>query len=156
MARPGGCRATRIRASLYLDIRTVPGQTAEMVKRELRAVLARFAERTGTGQPAMFVYVTDPPTVIADTLPVVEALGNAQRAIMGERPPSIIRRPGADAVHFNRYDVPCVVFGPGGRLHPDARGRSMHAVGDHVLIDDVVTAARIYLATALDLCSRKA
>jgi acetylornithine deacetylase/succinyl-diaminopimelate desuccinylase-like protein len=104
----------------------------------------------------MFVYVTDPPTVIADTLPVVEALGNAQRSVMGKRSPSIMRRPGADSVHFTRYDVPCVVFGPGGRLHPDARGRSMHAVGDHVLIDDVVKAARIYLATALDLCSRKA
>jgi acetylornithine deacetylase/succinyl-diaminopimelate desuccinylase-like protein len=141
---------------LYLDIRTVPGQTADAVKRELRAVLTRFSERTGGKEPAMFVYVTDPPTVIDDTLPVVEALGNAQRAVMGERPPSIIRRPGADSVHFTRYDVPCVVFGPGGRLHPDARGRSMHAIGDHVLIDDVLTAARIYLATALDLCNRKA
>ena len=141
--------------SVYLDIRTVPGQTVDAVKRELRAVLTRFAERTGSKEPDMFVYVTDPPTVIADSLPVVEALGNAQRMVMGERPPSIIRRPGADSVHFTRYDVPCVVFGPGGRLHPDAHGRSMHAIGDHVLIDDVLTAARIYLATALDLCTRK-
>ena len=52
--------------------------------------------------------------------------------------------------------VPCVAFGPGGRMHPDARGGSMHAVGEHVLIDDCVIAARIYLAMALDLCSRKA
>jgi acetylornithine deacetylase/succinyl-diaminopimelate desuccinylase-like protein len=71
---------------------------------------------------------------------------------MGERRPSIIRRPGADAVHFTAYGVPCAVFGPGGRVHPDARGGAMHALGEHVLIDDVVTAARIYLATALELC----
>jgi len=58
-------------------------------------------------------------------------------------------------VHFTRYDVTCVLFGPGGRLHPDTRGKSMHAFGEHVLIEDVVTAARIYLATALDLCTRK-
>jgi acetylornithine deacetylase/succinyl-diaminopimelate desuccinylase-like protein len=93
--------------------------------------------------------------LIGEELPVVDALGQAQRAVMGERHPSIIRRPGADAVHFTRYDVPCVLFGPGGRLHPDTRGKSMHAFGEHVLLDDVMTAARIYLATALDLCNRK-
>jgi acetylornithine deacetylase/succinyl-diaminopimelate desuccinylase-like protein len=52
--------------------------------------------------------------------------------------------------------VPCVSFGPGGRLHPDSGGVSMHAFGEHVLVDDCVAAAKIYLATALDLCSRKA
>jgi acetylornithine deacetylase len=141
--------------SLYLDIRTVPGQTTDRVKRELRALLARFAERTGTEEPELYVYVTDPPMLIDEELSVVEALAEAQRAVMGERHPSIIRRPGADAVHFTRYDVPCVLFGPGGRLHPDTKGKSMHAFGEHVMIDDVVTAARIYLASALDLCNRK-
>jgi acetylornithine deacetylase len=140
--------------SLYLDIRTVPGQTVDQVKRELRAVLARFAERAGTPEPSIYVYVSDPPMHIDEQLPVVAALGAAQMDVMGERPASIIRRPGADAVHFTAYGVPCVVFGPGGRMHPDARGGAMHALGEHVLIDDVLTAARIYLATALDLCSR--
>jgi hypothetical protein len=46
--------------------------------------------------------------------------------------------------------------GPGGRLHPDAHSSSMHAFGEHVLIEDVVAAACIYVATALDLCSREA
>jgi acetylornithine deacetylase/succinyl-diaminopimelate desuccinylase-like protein len=83
-------------------------------------------------------------------------LSAAQQAIGGARPASIIRRPGADAVHFTNYGVPCVVFGPGGRLHPDAQGGAMHALGEHVLMDDVVMAARIYLMTALDVCSRPA
>jgi acetylornithine deacetylase/succinyl-diaminopimelate desuccinylase-like protein len=142
--------------SLYLDIRTVPGLSVDDVKRELRAVLLSFAERAGTPEPTIYVYVSDPPTLIDESLPVVEALRAAQNGVMGERPPSIIRRPGADAVHFTAYGVPCVVFGPGGRMHSDARGGAMHALGEHVLIDDVVTSARIYLATALDLCSRDA
>ena len=83
-------------------------------------------------------------------------LSAAQAEVTGERPPAIIRRPGADAVHLTAYGVPCVAFGPGGRMHPDARGASMHAFGEHVLVDDCVAAAKIYLATALDLCSRKA
>jgi acetylornithine deacetylase/succinyl-diaminopimelate desuccinylase-like protein len=52
--------------------------------------------------------------------------------------------------------VPCVAFGPGGRMHPDTKGASMHAFGEHVLVEDCVAAAKIYLAAALDLCSRKA
>ena len=142
--------------SLYLDVRTVPGQSVDSVKRELRAVLRRFAERTNSPEPSLYVYVSDPPMLIDESLPVVQALGAAQETVAGARPASIIRRPGADAVHFTNYGVPCVVFGPGGRLHPEARGGAMHALGEHVLLDDVVLAARIYLATALDLCSRPA
>ena len=142
--------------SLYLDIRTVPGQTIDGVKRDLRRVLRAFAERTGTAEPDLHVYVSDPPVVLDEKLPIVEAMGKAQKAVTGEQPAPIIRRPGADAVHLTVYGVPCVAFGPGGRMHPDTKGASMHAFGEHVLIDDCVAAAKIYLATALDLCSRKA
>jgi acetylornithine deacetylase/succinyl-diaminopimelate desuccinylase-like protein len=142
--------------SLYLDIRTVPGQTVDGVKREIRRVLRAFAQRTGTAEPDLHVYVSDPPTVLAEELPIIQALGAAQAAVTGEQPPAIIRRPGADAVHLTAYGVPCVAFGPGGRMHPDARSASMHAFGEHVLVDDCVAAARIYLALALDLCSRPA
>lgn len=141
--------------SLYLDIRTVPGQTVDSVKRELRTVLSRFSERTGTPEPSLFLYVTDPPNLIDPTLPIVEALHEAQQDVAGAQSKAIIRRPGADAVHFTAYGVPCAVFGPGGRLHPEARGGAMHALGEHVLIEDVLTAARIYLAVALKLCTAR-
>jgi acetylornithine deacetylase/succinyl-diaminopimelate desuccinylase-like protein len=141
--------------SLYLDIRTVPGQTVDEVKRDLRRVLRAFAERTGTPEPALHVYVSDPPTALDESVPIVQALGAAQAQVMGETAASIIRRPGADAVHLNAYGVPCVAFGPGGRMHPSTKGTNMHAVGEHVLLDDCVAAARIYLALALDLCNRK-
>jgi acetylornithine deacetylase/succinyl-diaminopimelate desuccinylase-like protein len=134
----------------------VPGQTVDDVKRDLRRLLRAFASRTGTDEPALHVYVSDPPTVLDENLPIIQALGAAQAAVTGETPAKIIRRPGADAVHLTAYGVPCVAFGPGGRMHPDTRGASMHAFGEHVLVDDCVVAAKIYLAMALDLCSRKA
>jgi acetylornithine deacetylase/succinyl-diaminopimelate desuccinylase-like protein len=142
--------------SLYLDIRTVPGQTVDGVKRDLRRVLRAFAQRTDTAEPDLHVYVSDPPVALDEKLPIVEAMGKAQKAVTGEQPAPIIRRPGADAVHLTVYGVPCVAFGPGGRMHPDTKGASMHAFGEHVLVEDCVAAAKIYLATALDLCSRKA
>jgi acetylornithine deacetylase/succinyl-diaminopimelate desuccinylase-like protein len=143
--------------SLYLDIRTVPGQTVDGVKRDLRKVLRGFADRKGIAEPKLHVYVSDPPLLLDDKLPIIEALGAAQKDITGERPPNIIRRPGADAIHLTAYGVPCVAFGPGGRMHPDSKNASsMHAFGEHVLVEDCVAAAKIYLAMALDLCSRKA
>ena len=142
--------------SLYLDIRTVPGQTVDGIKRSLRKVLRTFAERSGHPEPEMHVYVSDPPLLLDEQLPVIQALGSAQKDVTGERPASIIRRPGADAIHLTAYGVPCVAFGPGGRMHPDTKGASMHAFGEHVLVEDCIAAAKIYLALALDLCSRKA
>ena len=142
--------------SLYLDIRTVPGQSVESIKRGLRGVLRAFAARKRTKEPALHIYVSDPPNLVAESSPIVMALGDAQQHVTGERPKPVIRRPGADAVHLTAYGVPCIPFGPGGRLHPDTKGASMHAFGEHVLLEDCVQAARIYLAVALDICSRKA
>ena len=141
---------------LYLDVRILPGQSMEAIKRSLRQRLTRFAARTATPEPKLLVYITDPPMLIDEGLAVVDALSEAQKSLTGQRPASIIRRPGADGVHFTRYDVPCAVFGPAGRMHPDRQGEAMHAVGEHVSLDDVLTASRIYLATALDLCARPA
>ena len=118
-------------------------------------MLRAFADRTGAAEPDLHVYVSDPPVVLDEKLPIIDALGAAQAAVTGEKPAPIIRRPGADAVHLTAYGVPCVAFGPGGRMHPDTKGASMHAFGEHVLIDDCVAAAKIYLAVALDLCSRR-
>lgn len=142
--------------SLYLDIRTLPGQTTDQVKRSLRSALRAFAEAHQIDEPALTFLVTDPPLNLDEKLPVVQAVAEAQQQVMGKSGGAFIRRPGSDAIHLTSYGVPCVQFGPGGRLHPDARGRSMHAVGDHVLLDDVVTAARVYLNAALDLCNRPA
>jgi acetylornithine deacetylase/succinyl-diaminopimelate desuccinylase-like protein len=139
---------------VYLDIRTVPGQRADDVKRELRDLLKSFADRHKTKEPSLRLLVTDPPLLIDEGLPVVDALRGARAEVMGQASNPFLRRPGSDAVHLSSYDVPCVQFGPGGRLHPDAKGRSMHEVGDHVLLDDVVAAARIYARTALDICNR--
>jgi acetylornithine deacetylase/succinyl-diaminopimelate desuccinylase-like protein len=41
-------------------------------------------------------------------------------------------------------------------MHPNYAGQAMHAVGEHVSLEDVLTSARIYLATALALCDQSA
>jgi acetylornithine deacetylase len=141
--------------SLYLDIRTVPGQTSEAVKRSLRRVLTAFAAARGHAEPTLEFFVNDPPTVIDRELPITQTVCQSHRRVTGKDASLIIRRPGADATHLNRYDVPCITYGPGGRTHPDAKGL-MHAVGEHVHVDDLATAAKVYLDAALELCGRSA
>ncbi len=141
---------------LYLDLRTVPGQTADDVKRALRGALAGFARARGVPEPRLEFYLTDPPTALADDEPVVATVREAHRRVTGQEAAIAIRRTSADSTHFNHYGVPCVVYGPGGRAHPDARGAQMHAVCEHVHIDDLVTAARVYVDAALAITSRPA
>lgn len=141
--------------SLYLDIRTVPGQTVEQVKRSLRRVLREFAAARGRPEPALEFFVNDPPTVIGENALITEVMRASHRRVTGNDAQLIIRRPGADSTHLNRYDVPCICYGPGGRSHPDAKGL-MHAVGEHVPVDNLVVAAKVYLDTALDICGREA
>lgn len=141
--------------SLYLDIRTVPGQTAEDVKRSLRKLLGEFAAARDKPEPLLEVFVNDPPTTISERELITKVICESHRGITGKASPFIIRRTGADSTHLNRYDVPCITYGPGGRTHPDAKSL-MHAVGEHAHVENLVTAAQVYLDTALTLCSQPA
>lgn len=142
-----------VECNLYLDIRTVPGQASEDVKRDMRSMLQSCASEHGISEPKLEFYLNDPPTQIDARLPVVQALKAAHTDILGASPDLVIRRPAADSTHLTRYDVPCAVYGPGGRLHPDVRGQ-MHAAGEHIHVDDVVTAAKVYLASVLRLANQ--
>lgn len=137
--------------SLYLDIRTVPGQTVEGVKRSLRRVLREFSRARSRPEPALDIFVNDPPTALPDDSPITRVTGEAHRHVTGTDSPFIIRRTGADSTHLNRYDVPCITYGPGGRTHPEAKGL-MHAVGEHAHVDNLLAAARVYAGIALTLC----
>jgi acetylornithine deacetylase/succinyl-diaminopimelate desuccinylase-like protein len=140
-------------ASLYIDVRTVPGQTADQVKRELRALLKNVAAESGEPEAGLSFYVNDPATLIDPGQPVIGAMRAAHEEITGAAAEPVIRLPAADSTHFNRYDIPCAVYGPGGFSHPDA-GTWMHAAGEHISVANMLTAARVYLAAALDICSR--
>jgi acetylornithine deacetylase/succinyl-diaminopimelate desuccinylase-like protein len=113
-----------------------------------------FSDETKIDEPTMRLVVNDPPTAIAEESDLAMAMHAAHEAVVRKPSPSIIRRPGADATHFNRYDVPCVVYGPGGGNHPEMRDKLMHAVGEHASVEKLVTAGKVYLRLALDLCER--
>lgn len=141
--------------SLYLDIRTVPGQTAEQVKRSLRKVLRDFAAARGKPEPKLEIFVNDPPTAIGEDELITRVFCDSHKRVTGKDSPFIMRRTGADSTHLNRYDVTCITYGPGGRTHPDAKAL-MHAVGEHAHVDNLLAAAQVYLDAALTICNQPA
>jgi acetylornithine deacetylase/succinyl-diaminopimelate desuccinylase-like protein len=141
--------------SLYLDIRTVPGTTADHVKRSLRAALRKHAAARGVPEARLEFFVIDPPTVIGEDEPITKATRDAHRSVTGKEARYIMRRPGADSTHLNRYDVTCVCYGPGGRTHPDAR-KALDAEGEHASVENLLTAAQVYLEAALTICNQPA
>ncbi|MEK6711265.1 MAG: M20/M25/M40 family metallo-hydrolase [Nitrospinota bacterium] len=144
-------------ASLYLDIRMVPGQSPEDIKRELRALLRKVAEESGGPEAELGFYIYDPGTLLDPAHPFVGAMLKAHKRALGKASPLTIRRPAADSTHFNHYELPCVCYGPGGRMHPGARKRGlMHAVGEHAAVEDLVAAAKVYVAAILEICGQPA
>jgi len=142
-------------ASLYVDIRTVPGQKADGVKRELGDLLRRVASENDSPEADLEIYLNDPPTLIDPSEPVIRAMRAAHEEIAKTPGEPVLRLPAADSTHFNRYDIPCAVYGPGGFTHP-AADTWMHAAGEHVSLDHMHTAARVFLAAALEICSEAA
>ena len=141
--------------SLYLDIRTIPGQTLEGVKRSLRKVLREFAAERSKPEPTLEFFVNDPPTAISEDDLITRIMGESYKRVTAKEPKNIIRRPGADSTHFNRYDVTCITYGPGGRTHPEAK-KALDAEGEHASVENLYIAAQVYLDTTLSVCSREA
>lgn len=149
---PWRLSANAFECRVYLDIRLIPGTMVEEVRRSLRQVLRTFASGRNAPEPTLDFYVTDPATVLPEDALVAGLLRNAHKLVTGQEPTNFIRRAGSDAIHMNSYGVPCVVYGPGGRIHPEAK--SMDASGDHAHVDNLVTAAKVYLDVALSICNQ--
>jgi acetylornithine deacetylase len=134
--------------------RYAPGQTEEIVLRDMRNVLEHLEQRYPglkatlipehqQGRPMM------PAFEVSRESPVVKAVNRAYRDIRGvDQPTGAITPPGfygTDAAHlYQRAGMEGVVCGPGGRYNtmPDER----------VDIPDFLDAVRIYLLAMLEIC----
>ena len=139
-------------AEFGTDVRTLPGMSLEGVRRDVEAVLARLRAEDPDLQVEM-EFAEPPlrwiePTEVAPDDPLVESTAWAAEQVLGFRPP-LGTFPGAtDATAFqHRGGIRCIPsFGPG--LLPLA-----HGPNEHVLVESIVQAARIYALAALDFLS---
>ena len=126
---------------LYVDARITPGQDPRGVQRELERAVA------ATGVPVTvepFVYRRGYEAQGVE--PLVAHVEAAHRRVFDEppgRPIEAITSMWRDSNVFNEVGIPTVVYGPGASV-----GGGNFAME----IDDLVNAARVYAALAIEVC----
>jgi len=136
--------------TVFVDRRTVPGETPESVEAEIRAALDALEETLPDGRtiPVSYELLTDDedlaPTVPANMTdagePLVEALWQGTEAVLGYRPPLYTDWGGAtDARWFRKLGIPMVILGP--------TGAGAHAADEYVDVAALGALGEIYRRT---------
>jgi acetylornithine deacetylase len=116
---------------LGLERRTVPGETVELVERQIREIAGRAEIRT--------TFVREPFEVAVEE-PIVQAV------LRHAGGPEVAGFPfWADSAVFSAAGIPTVVFGPG--------GEGAHAQVEWVDLADLERCKDVYVAVARELCA---
>jgi acetylornithine deacetylase/succinyl-diaminopimelate desuccinylase-like protein len=134
-------------ADIYLDVRLPPGETAAFARREVESVLADLPV-DATVEPYLFRrgYVAD--DAVSGLTDPLEAAHGEVRGEDPSRPAPHVTSVWRDSNVFNGAGIHSVNFGP-----PRAPEAFPDSVLSHAIrVDDLVTAAKIYALTAMDVC----
>jgi succinyl-diaminopimelate desuccinylase len=133
---PGEC-------TFSIDRRLIPGETRESAVAEIVTTLDDIARE----DPA-FRYELDvdprkdhiPANITDDTSPLVQALRASITTVTGREPEYFVAWAGAtDGRFYRQAGIDTVGYGPG--------GENAHGANEAVLIDDLVTQAKVYVET---------
>lgn len=126
-----------------LDIRTVPGQDHEVLKKEIQDILDKLAKGDKDFSATLEIIEERPWTETSKEEPVVRAISSAYTMVTGKEP-VFNGVPGAtDGTFLNcMKGIPVVTTGTGNRLIP-------HQADEYVEIDELLEAAKIFALTAM-------
>ncbi|NLT96137.1 MAG: M20/M25/M40 family metallo-hydrolase [Clostridia bacterium] len=141
--------------SMYIDIRIAPDQYPVDIQREFREVVNKLAEDLKYPVDVDF-YVSRPGTNISPNHFGVQTLVDSHKVVTGEEVvPKFAPPTCTDAIDANRYGVPTVAYGAGGRPREMGSGLMERDIrtkeGEFVYIDDMVTTAQVYSVAAIKL-----
>ena len=132
------------------NVRYLPGMTIDGMKADVRRVIARVAAEMPGLSGDVRTTAFQRPYSIAPDAPVVQSLVAAHRRVTGRAPAILTGLPSGafitDAADLVRAGIPTAIYGPAEwQTEPN----------EHIPIDDLVTAARVYAATCADVVSRR-
>ena len=140
-----------IPASAYvaLDIRTIPGQSHEVIVRRLRECLVGLESEDHDFDASLEVIEERPWTEIQIDAPLVRSMAAAYTKITGEEP-RFNGVPGTtDGTYLSTWAViPIVTTGAGDREIP-------HHADEWVSVDELFTTCKLYAATAMYFCHER-
>ncbi len=150
---PWRCNRVPIFCSAYVEVRILPDQTMQDVRREIQALIARARDKDSTFKVEVEFYVTNPGATTDRKSWVSRAVQRAHTAVHGAPPEVITGAFTSDAIHLTRYGIPTINYGPAGRTRS---GKEMWdpLLGEHIAVADLVTCTKVYAATILEVCTR--
>jgi acetylornithine deacetylase/succinyl-diaminopimelate desuccinylase family protein len=140
---PGEC-------SFSIDRRLIPGETRESAVAEIVDELDAIA-----AEDADFRYELDvdpeqsyiPANITPEISPLVQAVQQSIRDVTGEEPEYFVAWAGAtDGRFYRQAGIDTVGYGPG--------GENAHGANEAVIVDDLVTQAKVYVETISRLLLR--
>ncbi len=145
---------------LYVDLRLVPGQLPSNALSELKTFLTTLATQHNF-EIEQEVYAVKAPSLEtpADSK-IVRACVDAFEYVSKTKhiPASPGRNSfGDDSLVTRKYGIPSVTWGPGGQL-PEYAGAAAAAggEGEFIRMEDVLSACKMYIAAAFDICAESA
>jgi acetylornithine deacetylase len=132
------------RSILGIERRTIPGETAAQVKREVQEILDRLAAADPDFQAAMETVLIREPFEVSATAPIVRAVEASAAEVLGAPPRHMGDSPWMDAALLAAAGVEAVVIGP--------TGGGAHAAEEWVELDSLAALAAILARTAIAYC----
>jgi acetylornithine deacetylase len=133
------------RCVVDVERRTVPGESADDVERELQELLAVARGTDPRLDTQLRMGLAREPFEVDPSADVVQALRAAAARTLGAEPEIVGHSAWMDAAFLSAAGIPTVVFGPS--------GEGAHAVEEHVELESVEQVAEIVLETARRLCA---
>jgi acetylornithine deacetylase len=132
------------RCLLQIERRTIPGETAEKVEAEFRAILDAGAANDPQFKAELRMGVVRDPFEVGTDTPIATSLRRAAKAIVGQDDLFRETTGWMDSALLSSAGIPTVVYGP--------TGDGAHAYSEWVDLDSVEQSRQVYLAVARDFC----
>lgn len=144
---PGQLNMVPSLCSILIDRRISPGDSLEKVKAEFKSVIdelkADDPDFDAVAEPGRFPL----PGYKPPDKSVIKKIQESADYVLGRTPKIGVYIFSTDATYLASVaDIPCFGFGPGDEANA-------HTVNDHVVIDDLVAASKVYAMFIIDLLS---
>jgi acetylornithine deacetylase len=133
------------RCVLDIERRTLPGESAQDVERELQELLALASAADPRLATELRMGLVREPFEVDPSADIVTAVRAAATGTLGTEPEIVGHSAWMDAAFLSAAGIPTVVFGP--------TGEGAHAVEEHVELESVEQVAEIVTETARRFCA---
>lgn len=129
---------------IELERRTIPGESVEIVKDEIKALIDKISSEDEKFKAKFDVYFYRPHLEVSKDQLIVNSLAKAYYNAINQAPEFIGVGGWMDSAILAEAGIPTVIFGPS--------GEGLHAAIEYVDFDSVIASTRILVDTIIDFC----